>query len=426
MDLQEGDTIQAQRIVIRIERTTSQLTQQTPDHGSYTVYPFPGCFKDIDDRIKSPLLASFGPRHRGIDRLRRYEEHKLDFLSKFVSRTASQGKHEDFYVEELGKLNEKTKRCYSDTIALPSDDELVNMMLLDGSFMVELFLQYEERRAETWPPDIQNNIQTLIADMLKLENQLPFFILDKLFDCSNFGQRASTSTLPTLALRFLNQAFCSPSDVVNSQIQHPKHLLDLFRLSLLPSTETYQQQSNQHRFFQSIQSVKNLRRAGFGFNQKTAKSFLEIDFRRFHLPPLALKIPPVAIDDFTSTILVNCAAFEQCFEVENQYFSAYICFMNCLMRQPEDVEFLRSIEIISRVLQDETSFIKMLNSVGSNVYYSTVRDCYLWKQCREIHSYYNSFWASIWRHLFDYSTIMLLCSILNIPISILIWRLSGK
>ena len=299
------------------------------------------------------------------------------------------------------------------------------MMLLDGSFMVELFRKYEERRDVTWP--WLQPIQTLIADLLNLENQLPFFILEKLFEWSNMDQGRSTPTLPTLALRFLNQAFCSPSDVINSNIQDPKHLLDLFRSSLLPSTETDPQQSRHLPFVHPIQCVKQLRSAGITLRQKTAKSLLEIDFRKFQIPPLALKIPPVAIDDFTSTILVNCVALEQCLQNQSKHFTAYVCFMNCLMQQPDDVRFLRSVEIITRASQDDSGFINMLNSLGRSVWPSfIVRDSYLWEQFREIHSYYNSWWASIRRNWFNYNNIMLYCSILQIAVGILSWRLAAK
>lgn len=432
MDPQGPDDILMQHIVSRIEKKLRQHQQQQTPHDparTYTVCPFPEFLVGgIDDRIQSPQLASFGPFHRGEDRLLPFEDHKYDFLSRFLSRTENLGRDSVFYVRKLMELKESTKRCYSEKIVLPSDDELVNMMLLDGCFMVQLFREYEEEGKDhvTWP--WTGHIQILISDILKLENQLPFFILEKLFDFSNIGQGATTRTLPTLALRFLNQAFCRTSDAaVNSHTRHPKHLLDLFRSSLLPSTETYpKQKSKHHPFSQSIQSVNHLRSSGIIFSQKVAaKTLLEIDFRKFQIPPLALKIPPVAVDDFTCTVLMNCVALEQCLPDQTKHFTAYVCFMNCLMKQPEDVGFLRSVDIITRVSQDEMGFINMLNNVGRNASYS-VRDSYLWKQFWEIHDYYNSFWASIRRNFFHFNSIMLYCSVLQIAVGILSWRLSGK
>ncbi|XVE82009.1 hypothetical protein DITRI_Ditri15bG0112700 [Diplodiscus trichospermus] len=410
-------------VVASIEKKIEQCRQQTPGPPTYTICPFPDFLAGIDDEgIQLPKLASFGPCHRGKPHLLPFEDHKYHLLSKFLSRTESLGRDSRFYVRKLMDLRESTKRCYSEKIVMPSDDELVNMMLLDGSFMVELF-RYEEGKDVTRPW----HLPTLIADLLKLENQLPFFILEELYNCSNIGQGASFRSLPTLALGFLNQALCSRPSDVNSEIQHPKHLLDLFRMSLLPSPETQPPQSKYHPYpvVHSIQSVKQLRGAGITVRQKTAKSLLEIDFRKFDIPPLALKIPPVAIDDLTSTILLNCVALEQCLPDQSKHFTAYVCFMNCLMKRPEDVGYLHSVDIITRVALKDECFLNMLSSVGRSVGLS-VRDSYLWKQLREIHSFYNSYWASIRRNLLHYNNIMLYCSVLQIAVGILAWRLSGK
>ncbi|OMO76671.1 hypothetical protein COLO4_25494 [Corchorus olitorius] len=428
MDPQGPDENLLRDIVAHIDQKMMQFRQQAHHPGTnFTICPFPDFLVGLDDRwIQSPKLAAFGPHHRGKADLRCFDEdHKWEFLSRFLSRTESLGRDRRFYAQRLMGLRESTKRCYSEKIVMPCDDaELVNMMLLDGSFMVELFREYEEGKDFTWPW----HVQTLIADLLKLENQIPFFILEELFNCSNIGQHKSIQTLPVLALRFLSQAFWNPSDMIfiNLQIQqHPKHLLDLFRSSLLPKPITNLQEKKYHPLAHSIQSVKQLRSAGIILRQKTAKSILEIDFRKFQIPPLALQIPPVAIDDLTNTILVNCVALEQCLPDQSKHFTAYVCFMNCLMKQPEDVGFLQSVDIIKHVSADEKCFLSMLNSLGRNVSFS-VRDCYLWKQFREINLYYNSWWASIRRNMFHYNNIMLYCSILQIVVGVLSWFLSGK
>ncbi|XP_022749440.1 UPF0481 protein At3g47200-like [Durio zibethinus] len=412
-------------LVANLERQIDRQRQQTPDPGTYTMYLFPDFLVGVDNdsiQCRSPKLASFGPYHRGNEDLRPFEVHKKSFLSKFLSRTGRQEGEQLVSPEKLQELKEETKRCYPQNIDMPSDDDLGNMILLDGCFMVELFLQYEERQHKEGTDEWQRFVPTLIADLLKLENQLPFVILEKLFELSNFGQGA---TLTTLALRFLKQVFCSPSDVDNSQIENPKHLLDLFRSSLLPSTEEEARQGNHSLWEYSIQSVKHLRNSGITVRQKTAKSLLEIDFRKLQIPPLALKIPPFPIDDVTSTILVNCVALEQYLPNRHRHFTSYVCFMNYLLKQPEDVEFLRSVDIIRGPYRDEMRFINMLNNLGINLIFS-VRGCYLWKQLREIHSYYNSCWASIRRNLVTYNSIMLYCSILQIVVAILSWFISGN
>ncbi|XP_022751569.1 UPF0481 protein At3g47200-like [Durio zibethinus] len=356
--------------VVNIEQRMNRHRQQMADSG--TIMPtFPDVLVEIDDSIQCrfPRLASFGLYHRDIPHLHRFEEKKTTFCDQFLRRIGIPERNQLFSPEDLRALKRETKRCYRQNIRLPSGDDLVNMMLLDGCFMVELFLQYEEARNVEPPWSVPWCVPSLIADLLKLENQLPFFILERLFELSNFGQGA---TLTTLALRFLNQVFCSPSDVDNSQIVNPpKHLLDLFRSSLLPSTQEEARQGNHSHWEYSIQSVKHLRNSGITVRKKTAKSLLEIEFRKVQLPLLALKIPPFEMNDWTRSILVNCVALEQRSQDRDKHFTSYVCFMNYLVKEPEDVTFLRSVDIITNhPWQDEMRFINMLNNLGRNFCFS--------------------------------------------------------
>ncbi|OMO73725.1 hypothetical protein CCACVL1_17165 [Corchorus capsularis] len=227
------DNIVLQRVLANVESKLTQSKAQRHHH-NYSICPFPDFLHGLDDGIQLvPKLASFGPHHRGKHHLLPFEEQKNHFLSVFIDRGRALG----FYAQKLMGLREETKKCYSEKIVMPPNyGELVEMILLDGSFMVELFCEYEEG-CVNWPW----HVQTLIADLLNLENQIPFCILEELFNGSNFAQRRSSQTLPVLALKFLSKAFCSPSDMIINKLQiqqHPKHLLDLFRLSLLPSPMT--------------------------------------------------------------------------------------------------------------------------------------------------------------------------------------------
>ncbi|XVF34520.1 hypothetical protein REPUB_Repub18cG0065800 [Reevesia pubescens] len=161
--------------------------------------------------------------------------------------------------------------------------------------------------------------------------------------------------------------------------------------------------------------------AGIALRRKKATSLLEIDFRKLQIPPFALKIPPVAIDDLTSTILVNCVALEQCSHNTTKHFTAYIRFMNCLVRQPEDVRFLHTANIITRIQPDDHQYvINLLDRVRENVHFNA-RDSYLWKQYREIDSYYDSLGAYMWCNLARYNSLTLIVSILAATIALGSW-----
>ncbi|ESR59308.1 hypothetical protein CICLE_v10017781mg [Citrus x clementina] len=88
--------------------------------------------------------------------------HPIDYTPKMVS---------------IGPLHHANLRnCYAETLEL-SSDEFVTMILLDAVFLIELFLRgFYPDFIKSWTVD------QLSADLWLLENQLPVFILNELFE----------------------------------------------------------------------------------------------------------------------------------------------------------------------------------------------------------------------------------------------------
>ncbi|XVF77845.1 hypothetical protein PTKIN_Ptkin14bG0079800 [Pterospermum kingtungense] len=406
-----------QQIVADLESEMDQRRKQLPDlRTCHSIYLFPSFLSGIQEGVRQPKLASFGPYYKGNDHLLPFEEHKTNFLYKFLERIEKSSRPN--LVQQLLLQESSMRDCYYEDTRSISSEEFVKMLLTDGSFIVELFYQSANDLDTTWP--WFNDLNTLIADLLKMGNQLPFLVLENLFhaSCKTCDQATSWQALSTLALKIFNQALGRPLNMVFQNKQKPKHLLDLFRSSLLPATPL---KINCKDFPESIQCAELLCNAGITLKRKKANSLLEIDFRKLNMPPFSLKIPPVAIDDLTSTILVHCVALEQCLRSTSKHFTAYIRFMNCLVRQPEDVRFLRTANIITAIQPDDHEYvINLFDSVRENVHFNA-RDCYLWKQYREIDSYYDSFGAYIWCNLAGYNALTLVVSTLAATIALGSW-----
>lgn len=71
-----------------------------------------------------------------------------------------------------------------------------------------------------------------MRDLLKIENQIPYFVLQKLFEESR--TEIDTRTLPSLILSFFNHAVDRPTKVLERYVNlEGRHLLDLFRKSFI-------------------------------------------------------------------------------------------------------------------------------------------------------------------------------------------------
>lgn len=89
------------------------------------------------------------------------------------------------YVMELEKMEADARRFYSEPLHHICGDEFVEMMLIDGCFIVELVRDSFRRKLkenDDHPLPTHYILRAVLRDLLLVENQLPFFILERLFD----------------------------------------------------------------------------------------------------------------------------------------------------------------------------------------------------------------------------------------------------
>lgn len=139
---------------------------------------------EINRRTYRPCIISIGPYHRGEPELEMIQEHKWRYLGSLLSRTQTIGIFLEDIVKEIEPLVPSARECYSEVIHLDAD-EFIEMMVVDGLFMIELF----RKTARTVPFEPNDPLVTMAwifpffyRDFLHLENQIPYFILERLFD----------------------------------------------------------------------------------------------------------------------------------------------------------------------------------------------------------------------------------------------------
>ncbi|KAH7661347.1 Armadillo-like helical-containing protein [Dioscorea alata] len=233
---------------------------------------------------------------------------------------------------------------------------------------------------------------TILLDLVKVENQIPFFIIQTLFDKlktsgdNNINlvkiadkllrplhpshSKSSTTTLP-------EQSGSKRSTTTPSEDVH--HLLHLFHSKLDFEIEW-------------VPSVTELQLAGVEFVDKKGSdvSFLDISFKDG-----TIEIPKVNLHGTTISLFRNLIAYEQCnYRFIEGYVTAYASFMDYMINTPKDVELfeLKGIFINQLGTPDHAAtFINQLchhnQDRGNN---------YLQGSMREIKNYYNSKWHK-WR-----------------------------
>ncbi|MFQ6667513.1 hypothetical protein Gotur_033506 [Gossypium turneri] len=356
--------------------------------------PFPGL------QFQEPQLASIGPYHY-TNRNLPLDKYKYSFLDRFISRT---GKDLRFYVQQMISLELHSRTCYSHDFSM-SSPQFVEMMLLDGCFIMEVLHHFGVSEQQPWVFPIEPwQLPILVQDLLILDNQIPFFVLEMLFESLESQEGTPTPSLCTKALKFFDLAFPLSMDIACPL--KPHHLLDLLVHSLRPSSpsqmvapnfvysflkkistrnqaDTMRDQLEQQPPFYLTKNAMELQASGIELRSTTAARFTNINFNNG-----GLEIPSVTINDIFIAILNNCVAFEHCSETSSKDFTAYVSFMSKLIRHPSDAELLCSNGIISRFSHNDQKVVQSFHMLWINILDLDVQHSYLSKRLKELEWYY--------------------------------------
>ncbi|KAL6220534.1 hypothetical protein ACLB2K_008290 [Fragaria x ananassa] len=424
------NNIQTTSLEQRIEETKC-LLHPSAGKSSCCIFRVPPCLVEINKNTYRPRIVSLGPYHHGEKQLEMMQQHKWRFLHDLLARTPLTGPRLDDYLQVVSSMEEDIRGCYSETINFYSLD-LVEMMVLDGLFVIELFCKVG-RLSPSDPDDPIFNLAwifpNLIQDLFRLENQIPFLVLQTLFDKSKPSRQESDSFLGRLALEFFNYAVERPDEVLEQHCSDEgRYLLDFFRLSFIPQPQEKPKSVRPlARLLQSakkplsritsstgkavkkflagitsktrrgstscvhfIQSAKKLHLAGIKFKPGDAVSFLDIRFSNG-----VLEIPHITLDDLRMDLFLNFVAFEQCYYHSSKHITTYAAFMSCLIRTPMDPTFLCDNSIIENYLATDKEVAHFFRNMGKYVPFD-IEECYIWKLFTDVNEYHRDIWHVRW------------------------------
>lgn len=205
-----------------------------------------------------PKLVSIGPFHRGKASLKAMEDQKWRYLNALLSRGQDTETSLDVCIKRLRQLEDKARKCYGEGINM-GRDELVEMMLLDGCFIIELLLKFMFRglrRKDDLCFSMWETFSGLRNDLILIENQIPFFVVEHLYKVVPLPKECSIS-LAHLFLFFARKLVDRPGDRLVVQDQKfglfVYHFLDLIRHCYLPTSPPLQSTGEQKNLYSATQ-----------------------------------------------------------------------------------------------------------------------------------------------------------------------------
>ncbi|KDP31987.1 hypothetical protein JCGZ_12448 [Jatropha curcas] len=385
------------------------------------IYRVPHYLREGDDKAYVPQVVSLGPYHHGKRRLRQLDCHKWRSLHHMLKRT---NKDIELFLDSMRELEEKARSCYESKISL-SSNEFVEMMVLDGCFVLELFRGAAEGFKQLGYARndpifaMRGSMHSIQRDMIMLENQLPLFVLDRLLGLQ-FDRPDMKGIVAKLALRFFDPLMPTDEPLTKSEKsklessrgysnatfdpladQEGLHCLDVFRTSLLRRGPTpvpriwIKRWSNSNRVAdkrrtQLIHCVTELKEAGIKFKKRKTDRFWDIKFKNG-----VLRMPRLLIHDGTRSLFLNLIAFEQCHLDCSNDITSYIVFMDNLINSPQDVAYLHYCGIIEHWLGSDAEVADLFNRLCQEVVFD-INNSYLSRLSQDVNQYYNHRWNT-WR-----------------------------
>ena len=375
----------------------SQVVTEDISSTAIKISRVPSRLRDQDPEAYEPKIVSIGPFHRNKDKLFLMEEEKLDHIRKTVEELDNKL---DSLVDSVYRRLDEARNYYSENIGL-LDSEFAEMLVVDGCFIICILWR---------PPQFLSaeDFSLLLQDLILPENQIPFFVLEALFQLLIPASKCPSlvSLVPNIVTFHIAQLISftlkiapRPAEVPKTQnVRHLQHLVYLaffsrpantrtkpiphwqrmiFSLKSVfcerrPSRDAARDDDYPDRFRHERHCATELVEAGLKFKRKKTSAWkldLSISFEDG-----TLEISPLFVSDSTNAKLRNLIAFEQCSKVHS-FFTSYCVFLNNLIETPNDVAVLRRSEILGSNVFSDAEIAKMISGLCKNLNWTEDRGC---------------------------------------------------
>ncbi|TVU06479.1 hypothetical protein EJB05_49697, partial [Eragrostis curvula] len=348
--------------------------------------------RNVDPDEYKPHHVAIGPYHRVNDPdLARDDEKKRSLRT--VLAAASPNVTVKVYLEELEKLRDEATRCYEyQEFEGISSNDFVRMLMLDACYLLAFFGdidKYVDGRPKNNESTVVSNGHegggyhsgnadkvmdiAAVRDVFFLaENQVPFFIIDRIYRLSNLeGSISATDALSTYVRKLLRKGMYSVATPNVHLQQDPGNLLHLLHMHLQPTEPRNATTSNPvgrwrtatDYYFSAGVSFKNRPLGTDG-----CQCILDV---RLVDGGSTLEIPCLNIDDNTWRILRNLVALEQHNSgATGTNFTAYCVFMSQLACNESDVKLLSRRGVISHCCGNHVEVAKFFTDLCKGILFN--------------------------------------------------------
>ncbi|XP_059668886.1 UPF0481 protein At3g47200-like [Cornus florida] len=322
------------------------------------------------------------------------ENEKYSYMQRLFFRCQNHKQTRENCVNAMFEMESEVRKRYAGLNIVDENEEaakvkLLEMILVDGCFIIELLYKNYKRSTSTHMiiDSILDNYSMKSAvqhDLIRLENQIPFFILDKLFSLT-------VKTIDQFSLRecifLFFKAMMGLPGIPKLDLEiMPLHILSFLHSCYVPWNDDSSLGTEQIKLKYSATQLDlagvKFKPAGFEMNLFNVNFYTDHScFQVFRSS--CFEIPPY------QTFLSNLIAFEQFSPVRKRHFTSHAFLINKLINTTKEVDLLIEAGVIHNYLGSSEEVARLYNNVCKNVY---VGSFYFTETCSQVTGYCNRFW----------------------------------
>ncbi|XP_042952336.1 UPF0481 protein At3g47200-like [Carya illinoinensis] len=372
-----------------------KLCQTHPPACQLSIFRVPNRLRSHNETFV-PQVVSIGPFHHENKQLQAMENIKLQYLECLIRRKETA--ELECLVKAIDRIEQDCRKYYAEEVDL-SIKEFIEMMVIDGCFILEFLYRYQQKREgihvreddpvfkTSWMP------RKIIADLLLLENQLPWCVLDCLFNLMpslKTTEKGCSRLDDLVSFSFSEYKMLPAPNSARSQEKHA-HLLDWFRNCLLDGSCTVKRRNcSEVSEWKPVKPVTELILHGIiPLKAKDGANILDVKFEEGKM-----KIPEIVIEENTESVFRNLIAFEHCDPRKGYEITSYAALLDCLIKSPADALKLEQKGILRTIglsNEDMASFVNRLRYNNDTIYHG-----FLYSDlCQDLNKSSSSRWA-VW------------------------------
>ncbi|KAL7597927.1 UPF0481 protein At3g47200 [Lactuca sativa] len=323
-----------------------------------------------------PVVISLGPYHHKRDDLAEAEKYKLITLEEYRLSCETRTSMDSLY-KKVFKVVHDARKCYiNGSTDEYNDEEFNRMMLHDGCFIL-FFIECVASHPNTLA--MLNNeylgalgFAHVARDILLLENQIPFIVLQVLLDL-RFPKDRGEKILNDF-FNYLKYGEISTKEKNVLGKKKPLHLLELYRshfislssFSIKKINDDANEKWNYVKRNRSFPSIMELKAKGIFLKCTKFENESSSENIKFHSHCCYGKLELVRQSVYSNSkaIYLNMIAYEMCPHNPNDFrVSTYIRVMKSLVVHRDDVKELRNNNILLHSLGRDEDVVKMYDEI---------------------------------------------------------------